>query len=129
MCKMKGNELSNINDFVLRMIDINDVNDRKAIIGYIMDLVENQNENHNVKIKMNNNNVVPDCYCDPISYEIMNDPVLITVSGHTYEREFIKQYIEQNKKDPITQQSVELKDIVANRALKDSIDIWKRQNS
>ena len=69
---------------------------------------------------------IPSKFLCPLTKEIMKDPVLVTVSGHSYEREFIERYIREHKKDPITQQRVQLKDIVTNRALAHSIQEWNK---
>ncbi len=63
-------------------------------------------------------------YCDPMLFEIMDEPVMITVSGYTYERKNIEQYIDKFHKDPITGQEIELKHIAANQALKLLIQQW-----
>ena len=127
---IKGYELSNINDTTLKLIGIKDVKDRKIILNYIFDLISN-NYSKEVDIEEATSicGDIPDSFCDPISYEIMNDPVLVTKSGHTYERSFIENYVKQHGIDPITQQKVESNDIVCNRALKDSIKIWQSQNN
>merc|ERR1739841_52695 len=44
----------------------------------------------------------PDEFCCPISYEIFVDPVIVTVSGQTYERKAIEDYIRTEHQDPIT---------------------------
>merc|ERR1712154_165902 len=60
----------------------------------------------------------PDEFCCPISYEIFVDPVIVTVSGQTYERKAIEEYIRKEHQDPITLQKAEMKHIVPNRIMK-----------
>eukprot|EP00485_Elphidium_margaritaceum_P008622 CAMPEP_0202708166 /NCGR_PEP_ID=MMETSP1385-20130828/20427_1 /ASSEMBLY_ACC=CAM_ASM_000861 /TAXON_ID=933848 /ORGANISM="Elphidium margaritaceum" /LENGTH=378 /DNA_ID=CAMNT_0049367077 /DNA_START=38 /DNA_END=1174 /DNA_ORIENTATION=- len=81
-------------------------------------LNEDKNENKNEE---ENEVEIPDEYCDPITYEIMKEPVLVTVSGVSYERQSIEECIKENGIDPMTRQSVTLEQIVPNRALRDSI--------
>merc|ERR1712228_50897 len=71
---------------------------------------------------------IEDAMYDPITCELMTDPVFVTVSGHTYERSFIEKYIKEKKIDPLTQQTVTLSDIVPNRLIKRIIDDWREQN-
>jgi len=124
---IRGCEVGNINDVSLKLIGIRGAKDRKRILNFIFDLTSNSNA---VAVSpINIDQEVPDSYCDPISYEIMTDPVLVTVSGHSYDRAVIEQYVRDNGIDPITLQKVEMSDIVANRALKESIDIWWKAQS
>eukprot|EP01084_Bolivina_argentea_P248273 415261_1 len=123
---IKGCELANINDTTLKLVGIKDINDRKLILKYIIDLIVNTN------ISLNTIDIceyVPDLYCDAISCELMEDPVSVTISGHIYERKFIEKYVEKYRMDPITKQKCELKDIVANKSLKQSIEMWISKQS
>ena len=38
----------------------------------------------------------------PISYEIMEDPVILVESGQTYDRENITKWVETKRTDPIS---------------------------
>merc|ERR1711879_495963 len=67
----------------------------------------------------------PDEFCCPISYEIFVDPVIVTVSGQTYERKAIEEYIRKDHQDPITLQKAEMKHIVPNRIMKIIVDKWR----
>lgn len=65
---------------------------------------------------------IPEEYLDPIHYTIMKDPVLSIVSGHTFERESITEWINSNGTDPINQKSLNIHQLVPNRTLREAID-------
>jgi len=65
---------------------------------------------------------IPEEYLDPIHYTIMRDPVLSIVSGHTFERESITEWINSNGTDPINQKALNLNQLVPNRTLREAID-------
>ena len=67
----------------------------------------------------------PSQYLCPITQELMQDPVILIVSGRTYEREAIRKWVQDRGTDPITRQQCTVNDLVPNRALKDAIDEWK----
>merc|ERR1712113_143375 len=69
----------------------------------------------------------PDEFCCPISYELFEDPVIVTVSGQTYERKAIEEYIRKEQQDPITLQKAEMKHIVPNRIMKIIVDKWRNK--
>merc|ERR1712062_84308 len=84
---LRGCELGNINDVALKLIGIQSVQDRKLILNHVFDLVSGSQSGCGVEIKsIDIDQKVPGLYCDPITHELMKDPVLVTVSGHTYER-------------------------------------------
>lgn len=62
---------------------------------------------------------IPEQFICPITLDIMRDPV-ICEDGHTYEREVIESL--KKSISPITNQPINLKNLVPNRALKEIID-------
>ena len=70
----------------------------------------------------------PEDLCDPITYKLMKEPTLVTLSGYTYERETIVQCVEENGKDPLTNIEIKMEHLVSNRALELSIKRWKQEN-
>jgi len=70
---------------------------------------------------------IPDHFCCPITLSIMKDPVM-SPSGHTYERKSIEEYLEKNKKDPITGAALTQEELRPNRALKDAITSFCEKN-
>ena len=71
---------------------------------------------------------VPDEFCDPITFEVMKEPMVVSVSGVTYERSVIEEYIKENGEDPMTRQKVTIDQIIPNRALRDSIERWMKKH-
>jgi len=70
----------------------------------------------------------PEEYCDPISFQLMGDPTLVTLTGITYERDTILQCIAEHGEDPFTRQKIDCGHLVPNRALKSAIDRWRKQH-
>ncbi|KAI8908549.1 E3 ubiquitin-protein ligase CHIP-like protein, partial [Gorgonomyces haynaldii] len=64
---------------------------------------------------------VPDYFCDPISFEIMMDPVIVK-SGKSYDRHTITQHIRKlGPFDPLTREPLYEQDLVPNLCLRDAI--------
>ncbi len=64
----------------------------------------------------------------PITFQIMNDPVMLVESGNTYERESILQWLEKNNTDPLTNEKISNKTIAPNRAIKRLIISFLEEN-
>ena len=64
------------------------------------------------------------CYC-PISLEIMKEPVFNKVSGKTYDRKSVEQWILRYENDPLTIQECNIRDLVINYKLRSLIDLLK----
>ena len=71
----------------------------------------------------------PQEYLDPVTLKLMVDPVMVTLSGYTYERATIMKCIRDSGKDPFTQIRINSSHLVPNRALKSGIDLWTRANA
>jgi len=124
--ELKGSELIYLNCVALRFGGVADRNDQKELINAIDDLMVNDNfVNLAADLKMTKDEEV---YCDPILFEVMNDPVMVMKSGYTYERSNIEQYIRKYGKDPISGQEVDLNNIAPNHSLKKIITLWKKKN-
>ena len=63
---------------------------------------------------------VPDAFICPISYEVMTDPVILA-DGFTYERAVIQQWLASTNRSPMTNQELEHRGMIPNRALRDVI--------
>src|ERR1700736_5690918 len=72
-------------------------------------------------MKMKQTMETPSAYICPITSEIMKEPVLNKISGHTYEKDSITTWLEKNNTDPITREKSTIQDLVPNRALKEAI--------
>ena len=67
----------------------------------------------------------PDEFCCPITSECMRDPVIVTATGMTYEREAIAKWLSEHDIDPST--GVELggnKLLAPNVSIRKMIDAW-----
>ncbi len=75
--------------------------------------------------KINEFMEIPDfCLC-PITGEMMDDPVML-ISGHSYEKEAIKNWFERgNIKDPLTGIKLPMKIMLTNYKLREAIDYIK----
>ena len=69
----------------------------------------------------------PDEFICPITHSIMNDPVIIS-DGHTYERTAIQKWLNTHEKSPMTNELLRYKNLIPNRAIKNSIAAWKQNN-
>eukprot|EP00485_Elphidium_margaritaceum_P008303 CAMPEP_0202689740 /NCGR_PEP_ID=MMETSP1385-20130828/4935_1 /ASSEMBLY_ACC=CAM_ASM_000861 /TAXON_ID=933848 /ORGANISM="Elphidium margaritaceum" /LENGTH=214 /DNA_ID=CAMNT_0049344919 /DNA_START=31 /DNA_END=675 /DNA_ORIENTATION=+ len=125
--KIKGAELPLINDVILRMIGIFDDSHQREILDTIAGLTKNITVK-NVMAQTLKTDDIPHRYCDQFTYEIMHDPVRLTVSGNFYDRQVIQTYLQRFAKDPITQQSASLPDIVPQKELKQELEAWKVRN-
>lgn len=67
-------------------------------------------------------------YICPLSHKMMTDPV-ITPYGITFERSCIESYIERERKCPLTKRELAKEDLIANYALKGSIEEYKKRNN
>ena len=67
----------------------------------------------------------PDEFCCPITTECMLDPVIVTATGMTYEREAIVEWLSEHDIDPSTGTKLgENKLLTPNVALRKMIDAW-----
>ena len=71
----------------------------------------------------------PDYLLDPISFEILTDPV-VTPSGITYEKEEILNHINnKGKYDPISKQPLSKDQLYPNLIIKDTVEAYKIEHS
>ena len=80
------------------------------------------------RIAMADTNEPPDEYCDPITFKLMEEPTMVTLTGYTYEKATIMQCIRDNGEDPFTRQKINSSHLVVNRALKSVIDRWRGEH-
>eukprot|EP01084_Bolivina_argentea_P313362 542661_1 len=126
MGKIKGCDLLSINKVTLRMMGIDDLDEQNVILNAMSDVVMNGNFDNVLANRMKINDI-PMMYVDPILYEVMNEPVKVMQSRYIYDKKFIEEYIEENKRDPMTQRYTDLSDIVACEELSIEIEKWKQQ--
>ena len=58
----------------------------------------------------------------------MKTPTLVMVSGCTYEKSVIEEYVKEHGQDPMTRQPVRMDQLVPNRALRDTIESWRKRH-
>jgi len=71
--------------------------------------------------------VVPDWMIDPITFEVMHDPV-ITPSGVSYERVGLLQHLKQSGLDPLTREKLNGNMLVSNVGLKNACSEFLERN-
>eukprot|EP01083_Nonionella_stella_P254866 875429_1 len=71
---INGSEVSNINETTLKMAEIQTAQDRELVLKYLLDLIAKDGDVMMKAIAMDK--MAPIEFYDPISFEIMKDPVL-----------------------------------------------------
>lgn len=71
--------------------------------------------------------IVPDWMVDPISFEVMHDPV-ITPSGVSYERVGLLRHLKQSGTDPLTREKISPDRLVSNVGLKQACAEFLERN-
>lgn len=122
---MNGKEMLDLNDLTLRLLKMDEENDRQLILENIQQL------QNNTSIGMSDVNIneCVDAYLCVLSYKVMSDPVIVCVDGftygNTYEREVIVDYIQRFQVEPFTKEKLTLQMLVSNTMLKSVIERWK----
>jgi SUMO ligase MMS21 Smc5/6 complex component len=62
----------------------------------------------------------------PITQEVMDDPVMVSYCGHTFERVAIEQWITQRHSCPIDRKELSSQDLRPDLVLKRAIEDWKK---
>jgi hypothetical protein len=70
---------------------------------------------------------IPDYIICPITNMVMEDPVMDR-DGNSFEREAITEWLDKNKISPLTRKPLRQSDLVPNRALKNLIDQYCKEN-
>ncbi|ETI27309.1 hypothetical protein G647_09499 [Cladophialophora carrionii CBS 160.54] len=71
--------------------------------------------------------VVPDWLIDPITFEVMHDPI-VTPTGVSYERASLLKHIKANGCDPLTRQPLRADQLIPNVALKNACSEFLDKN-
>lgn len=61
----------------------------------------------------------------PICEEVMEDPVFLAETGHTFERKAISAWLKKQETCPLTRQVLTTKTLVANWGLRSAIAEWR----
>lgn len=66
----------------------------------------------------------PDHLICPITTNLLEDPV-IAPSGYTYEREDLRNWVDNNGVDPFTREPLSMNQVIPNRALQEAVKHYK----
>ena len=69
---------------------------------------------------------IPNEFIDPISKEIMMDPVM-DIFGDSYNRKEIVTWLEKHDTSPLSNRKFNSKILIENRCLKSCIEKWKKK--
>lgn len=95
-----------------------------AIITYMHDCLVKVKQLHSI-----NGIPIPPDFCCPLSLELMSDPVIVA-SGQTYERAFIKKWLDQGfKVCPKTRHTLGHSNLIPNYTVKALIENWCESNN
>ncbi|GAA5972811.1 hypothetical protein JCM11641_003951 [Rhodosporidiobolus odoratus] len=70
---------------------------------------------------------VPDEFLDPLTYDLMLDPVLLPSSRTIVDRSTIKQHYLSDPTDPFNRQPLKMEDVLDAVELRDQITAWKEE--
>jgi len=79
-------------------VDMNFYNSSEKLKNFMKPLKEEEEKDEENKLY--------DSLLCPISMELMKDPVLLTIDGHTYEREEITKWLKINRCSPLTMETM-----------------------
>ncbi|KAH5237937.1 peptidylprolyl isomerase [Parastagonospora nodorum] len=71
---------------------------------------------------------VPDYLTDPVTFELMSDPV-VTKNGRSYERATLIEHLKRSPTDPLTRETLNIADLRPNIALREACIEFTEQNS
>jgi U-box domain len=63
----------------------------------------------------------------PISLDLMRDPVIV-MSGISYERESLIDWLQYSPTDPLTRTALTLDQVITNLALRESVECYRRNH-
>jgi len=69
------------------------------------------------------NKKLPESFYCPLTCELMKDPV-VDPEGNTYDREAITEWLHKNSTSPISRNPLKPEDLIPNRALKETMDLF-----
>lgn len=70
---------------------------------------------------------IPNDFLDPITFQLMEDPVVLPTSGISMDFSTIKRHLLNDKTDPFNRQPLALEDLRPNTELKQKIEDFKRE--
>jgi serine/threonine protein kinase/ubiquitin len=72
---------------------------------------------------------IPQQFVCPLTLEVMDDPVISPASGESFERAAIEAALRVKAEDPMARAPFRTTDLIPNRALKDTIQLWLNDHS
>ena len=69
---------------------------------------------------------VPPAFICPITCDLFKDPVMLGITGHTFERKAITDWLRVKKSDPLTNARLKNTTLVPNYALLDAVNDYVR---
>jgi len=69
----------------------------------------------------------PDEFTDPITADLMSDPVILPLSKNTVDRATIRSHLLSDPTDPFNRTPLKIEDVVPNTELKEQIEKWKAE--
>lgn len=70
---------------------------------------------------------IPEKFLDPISFDLINDPVKLPASGVIMDRKIIKQHLLNDEHDPFNRSPLKFKDLVEVPEFKKEIEKWVKE--
>ena len=70
----------------------------------------------------------PDHLLCPITRVMFRDPVMVMVSGHTYERKAIEQHLRGSEIDPKSNVPISSKQLATNWIVRNVVETWLDEN-
>lgn len=68
---------------------------------------------------------IPESLLCPIAQEVMEDPMMIIVCGHTFEKDVIEAWLKKNSSCPLCKKEADMTKLQRNFALKNIISEYK----
>lgn len=72
---------------------------------------------------------IPDGFICPITHEVMEYPVILVETGHTFEKEALEKWLEKSSTCPMTGKELNSKKFIVVYSLKKAIDHWRVEKS
>lgn len=70
---------------------------------------------------------IPENFLDPISFDLLNDPVKLPSSGQILNRRTIKQHLLNDEHDPFNRAPLKYKDLIEVPEFKRQIEEWVKE--
>ncbi|KAI5792948.1 ubiquitin elongating factor core-domain-containing protein [Pyronema domesticum] len=106
---------------VLRRHNLKSQEDIEALVKLAMKVEETKRREEEEELELGE---VPDEFTDPLMATLMEDPVILPISGITIDRQTIKAHLLSDATDPFNRTPLKIEDVVEDVALKAKINAW-----